>query len=62
MSKAVKNLVQHCNIEIEEALRMCSYYPAKLMQMENEYGIIKPGAVASMVVVNDIFEVVEMIG
>lgn len=62
MSKAVKNLVQHCNIEIEEALRMCSYYPAKLMQMENEYGIIKPGAVASMVVMNDIFEVVEMIG
>lgn len=61
MSKAVKNLVTHCNIEIEEALRMCSYYPAKLMHLEHEYGVIQPGAVASMVVMNDEFEVVEMI-
>lgn len=62
MGKAVKNLVQHCNIEIEEALRMCSYYPAKLMHMENEYGVIKPGALASMVVMNENFDVVDLIG
>ncbi len=62
MSKAVKNLVQHCNIELDEALRMCSLYPARVIQMENEYGSIKTGAVSSLVVMNEKFEVIEMIG
>lgn len=61
MSKAVKNLVIHCGIELSEALRMCSLYPARVLKMENEMGIIKPGAVASMVVMNEAFDVVEMI-
>lgn len=62
MAKAVKNLVQHCNIELGEALRMCSYYPAKLIGMANDYGIIKPGAAASLVIMSNSFEVIEMIG
>jgi N-acetylglucosamine-6-phosphate deacetylase len=62
MAKAVKNLVRYCGIELEEALRMCSLYPAKLMGMQNEYGVIKPGAAASFVVMNKNFDVVEMIG
>jgi len=62
MSKAVKNLVTQCNIELSEALRMCSLYPAQVMKMENEYGVLQPGAVAAMLVMNDKFEVVEMIG
>lgn len=62
MAKSVKNLVQHCNIELGEALCMCGYYPAKLMGMESNYGVIHPGAVASFVVMNDDFEVVDMIG
>jgi N-acetylglucosamine-6-phosphate deacetylase len=62
MSKAVKNLVQHCGIELTEALRMCSLYPAQVMKMENEYGTIQPGAVAAMVVMNDKYEVVNVIG
>lgn len=61
MSKAVKNLVTHCGIELSEALRMCSLYPAQIIKMENELGIIKPGAVASMVVMNEAFEVAAMI-
>jgi N-acetylglucosamine-6-phosphate deacetylase len=62
MAKAVKNLVQHCGIELEEALRMCTLYPAQVMQMENESGVIQPGAVATMVVMNENFEVIKMIG
>jgi N-acetylglucosamine-6-phosphate deacetylase len=62
MGKAVKNLVTQCNIELSEALRMCSLYPAQVIKMENEYGVLQPGAVAAMVVMNDKFEVVEMIG
>ncbi len=61
MSKAVKNLVTQCNIELSEALRMCSLYPAQVIKMENEYGVLQPGAVAAMVVMNDKFEGVEMI-
>jgi N-acetylglucosamine-6-phosphate deacetylase len=62
MATAVKNLVKHCGIELGEALRMCSYYPAKLMVMESEYGIIKPGTAPSLVVMNENYEVVNMIG
>ncbi len=62
MSMAVKNLVTHCGIDLSEALRMCSLYPAQVMKMEKDYGVIEPGAVASLVVMNDKYEVVEMIG
>lgn len=31
MLKAVKNLVEHCQIELDEALRMCSLYPAQVL-------------------------------
>lgn len=62
MSKAVKNLVQHCNIKLDEALRMCSLYPARVIQMENEYGSIKPGAVSSLIVMNEKFEMIRMMG
>ena len=62
MSRAVKNLVTHCGIELSEVLRMCSLYPAQVMKMENELGIIKPGATASMVVMTDTFEVVAVTG
>ncbi len=61
MSKAVKNLVTQCNIELSEALRMCSLYPALVMKLENKLGIIKPGTVASIVVMNEAFEVVKII-
>lgn len=62
MAMAVKNLAQHCAVELTEALRMCSLYPARVMNMENEYGVIQPGAVASMVVMNDRFEIIQLIG
>ncbi len=62
MSKAVKNLVQHCNIELGEALRMCSLYPLQVLKMEKEYGIIQPGAFATLVVMNEQFEVLKVIG
>ncbi len=62
MSKAVKNLVQYCGVELTEALRMCSLYPAQVMQMENELGVIQPGAAAAMVVMNENYEVLKMMG
>jgi N-acetylglucosamine-6-phosphate deacetylase len=61
MNKAVKNLVDHCRVELNEALRMCSFYPAKVMGMENELGKIKKGYKANMVVLNEKMEVKELI-
>ncbi|MBO9684120.1 MAG: N-acetylglucosamine-6-phosphate deacetylase, partial [Flavisolibacter sp.] len=38
MHKACKNLVQHAGINVEEALRMCSLYPAQVLGCDDQYG------------------------
>ncbi|HRI19513.1 MAG TPA: N-acetylglucosamine-6-phosphate deacetylase [Panacibacter sp.] len=52
MYKAMLNLVNHCSIEIGEAIRMCSLYPARLMGFDNELGMIKKGYKAKLVCIN----------
>lgn len=49
MEKAVHNLVSHCGIELEEAFRMCSLYPAKVLGLENQLGKIEKGFKAHFV-------------
>jgi N-acetylglucosamine-6-phosphate deacetylase len=49
MYKALQNLVNHCGIELAEALRMCSLYPAQVMQMDDQLGKIAKGYKAKMV-------------
>jgi len=61
MNKAVKNLIDHCGIELDEALRMGSLYPAKVMRMEKEAGKIKKGYKANIVVMNEKMEVMELL-
>ncbi len=61
MNKAAYNLVNHAGIETGEALRMCSLYPAKVIGIDKEYGKIKPGYNTSMVVLDDHFEVIQLI-
>jgi N-acetylglucosamine-6-phosphate deacetylase len=56
MMTAVRNCVQNTGIPIDEALRMASAYPAKLMGL-NDKGIIKQGNKADLVVFDDDFEV-----
>jgi N-acetylglucosamine-6-phosphate deacetylase len=62
MNKALQNLVNHVDIELDEALRMCSFYPARVLKMENELGRIKTNQKAKMVVLNDKLEAVKVIG
>jgi N-acetylglucosamine-6-phosphate deacetylase len=57
MAKAVKNLVQHCNIELGEALRMCSLYPARVMGLQNRLGMIKKNYEAAIVVIDNDYKV-----
>ncbi|MBC7903125.1 MAG: N-acetylglucosamine-6-phosphate deacetylase [Gemmatimonadaceae bacterium] len=60
MMNAVANCVQHAGIEIGEALRMGSLYPAKLAGMQQFAGRIKEGYEAKFVEFNDNFGVVNI--
>ena len=61
MNRAVKNLVENADVDLAEALRMCSLYPAQLLKAENSLGKIFPGFQSSMVVLNEKFEVLSLI-
>ncbi|MBC7587344.1 MAG: amidohydrolase family protein, partial [Chitinophagaceae bacterium] len=39
----------HCNIELDEALRMCSLYPAKVLGLSHELGLIEEGYKANFI-------------
>jgi len=58
MIKAVKNCVDKCNISLEEALRMASLYPARVLGLENKTGKIEPGFRADLVLLNEELEVI----
>src|SRR5205085_11202789 len=55
MHKAFYNLVTYCEIPVDEALRMCSTYPAKALKMNGQIGVIKKGAQAPMTILNKDF-------
>lgn len=57
MAKAVKNCVEKAVIELSEALRMASLYPAQVMRLDNKIGKIAKGYKAEFVVMNDELEV-----
>lgn len=61
MHKAFRNLVHHCGIEVEEALRMCSFYPSRLLGLEKQYGVIHRGANAKLLVLSKNLDFVELI-
>jgi len=61
MAKCAKNFVEHCNITIDEALRMCSLYPAKVIHKEHELGTIARGRKANMVALDNELNVLETI-
>ncbi|RYF86452.1 MAG: N-acetylglucosamine-6-phosphate deacetylase [Chitinophagaceae bacterium] len=61
MHEAFYRLVTKVGIEIEEALRMCSLYPARVMKMEHLYGKIAPGFAAQFVVLNKQLGLVKII-
>lgn len=55
MVDAVRNCVQHAGIELSEALRMATLYPAEVMQAD-DLGRIRAGAKANLLLMNDAFE------
>jgi N-acetylglucosamine-6-phosphate deacetylase len=61
MHKAFKNLIEYAGIEIEEALRMCSLYPARVLDCDHQYGKIVPRAAGQFLVLNKQLEIAEVI-
>lgn len=61
MSKAVQNLVKHAHIELEEALRMCSLYPSRVIKTDTFLGKIKKGFKSAMVVLDDELNIITTI-
>jgi N-acetylglucosamine-6-phosphate deacetylase len=53
MIKAVKNCVDKCHIPLEEALRMASLYPAKVLHLDNKTGKIETGFNADFVLLDE---------
>jgi N-acetylglucosamine-6-phosphate deacetylase len=59
MNRAVKNCVEKVGIELSEALRMASLYPARLMGLDNKIGSIKKGLKAQLIFLDKEINVVE---
>jgi len=50
--QSLLNLVHHVGIEVDEAIRMCSLYPAQVIGADDIYGRIAPGYAAQFVVLS----------
>jgi N-acetylglucosamine-6-phosphate deacetylase len=61
MHKAFKNLVEYSGIDVEEALRMCSLYPAQLLGCDDQYGKIVPQVAGQFLILNKQLNLVEVI-
>lgn len=61
MMNAVNNCVKKSDIKLEEALRMASLYPAKVLGLENITGRIEKGFKADFVLLNENMEVLNCI-
>lgn len=57
MLAAVKNTVELVGIDLDEAIQMASTYPAAMMG-ENTLGAIKPGYNASMILIDEKFQLI----
>jgi N-acetylglucosamine-6-phosphate deacetylase len=61
MHKCFLNFVRHCTISVEEALRMCSLYPARVINMPHKLGSLQQGCNADMIVLNNDLQLVKVI-
>jgi N-acetylglucosamine-6-phosphate deacetylase len=57
MLAAVRNTIQMAGIDADEAIRMASAYPAAMMG-ETQLGAIKPGFIASMILIDENYQLI----
>ncbi len=61
MLEAVKNCVSHCDMDLNDALKMATRYPAKLIGIEHLTGVIEVGNKADLLVLDRNLELKEVI-
>lgn len=61
MLEAVKNCVSHCDIDLNDALKMATRYPARLIGIEHLTGTIEAGKTADLLVLDSNLELKEVI-
>ncbi|MHC4712084.1 MAG: N-acetylglucosamine-6-phosphate deacetylase [Planctomycetota bacterium] len=57
MNRAVRNVISTGLVPVDDALRMASLVPAKILGIEHEKGALIPGSDADIVVIDDDFNV-----
>jgi len=57
MIDAIKNSVKHVGIELQEAIRMATLYPARAISIDHKLGSISAGKIANLTVFNDDYRV-----
>lgn len=58
MIESVRNAVKEVGIPLEETLRMCNYYPAKAIGVDDRLGSIEAGKIANLTVFTHDFNVI----
>jgi len=61
MIAAMQNLVNEVGIQVDEALRMCSLYPARVAKKEHQLGKIAKGYKAKLVVLDNKMQLVKLL-
>ncbi|MGN6166132.1 MAG: N-acetylglucosamine-6-phosphate deacetylase [Flavisolibacter sp.] len=61
MHQAFYNLVHHVGIEVGEALRMCSLYPAQVLNVHHKYGRIAPDYTGQFLVLDKQLKLADVI-
>lgn len=61
MQKAMYNLVHSAGLELDEALRMCSLYPAQVIRLDDRAGKIEVGYEANLVVLDEALQVIALL-
>ncbi|WP_293307492.1 N-acetylglucosamine-6-phosphate deacetylase [Pedobacter sp. UBA5917] len=61
MLEAVKNCVSYCGIDLNDAVKMATQYPAKLIGIENLTANIASGETANLIVLDDELNLKEVI-
>jgi N-acetylglucosamine-6-phosphate deacetylase len=59
--KSVQNLMEHVGVDFTESIKMCSLYPARLMQKKEMSGSIQMGETAAFVCLNDSKELLKIV-
>ncbi len=57
MIESIRNVVQHCDISLNEAIRMSTLYPAKAIGVEETLGSLEAGKIANLAIFDNQFEV-----